>query len=168
MSGHMRDMAVGEALEFRHIDKNVKIQYPFGRKHITAIAGGTGILPILQALHAILGTPGDATQVALLFGNRTSGDIIGRGLLEAWAAGSGGRLKVVNVVSRDDPSWTGRKGHIDRALIEEHSSPLGTDALIMVCGPPPLYDALCGPRDQAELTGTLAEMGYKAEQVFKF
>ena len=32
----------------------------------------------------------------------------------------------------------------------------------------PMYEALCGPRDSKELTGTLATMGYTAEMVFKF
>lgn len=31
-----------------------------------------------------------------------------------------------------------------------------------------MYKALCGPREDEELTGVLADMGYKKEQVYKF
>jgi cytochrome-b5 reductase len=170
MSGHMQQMAIGEDLEFKHIAPNVKIQYPFGKKHITMIAGGTGITPIIQALHAILGTSGDTTEVTLIFGNREQQDILGGSLLEAWAAAAGGRLKVVHILSQaqGDKTWSGLRGHVNKQVLQQHAAPSAADTLIMVCGPPPMYNALCGPRDQAELTGTLAEMGYTKEQVFKF
>ena len=43
------------------------------------------------------------------------------------------------------------------------------DVVIFVCGPPGMYDSLCGPRNEPqELKGILAEMGYTAEQVVKF
>lgn len=170
MSGHLQDMPIGEGLEFKHIEKNVKIQYPFGKKQVTMIAGGTGITPIVQGLHAILGTPGDDTQVTLLFGNRTQGDILGRGLLDDWASKSGGRLRVVHVLSQaaDDATWKGLKGRITRDVLEQNAAGPSSDALVMVCGPPPMYNALCGPRDQSELTGVLADMGFSADQVFKF
>ena len=44
-----------------------------------------------------------------------------------------------------------------------------------VCGPPPLYKAVCGPKGtkddpkaQGELGGLLKDMGYAEEAVFKF
>ena len=52
------------------------------------LSGGTGIMPMLQALHALLGTPGDATVVDLVYGSKTEADpdILARGTLDAWAA----------------------------------------------------------------------------------
>merc|ERR1711924_547515 len=76
MSRHLNDLPLGSSVEFKHIDKNVKIQYPFGKKHVTMLAGGTGITPMVQALHAILGTSGDSTQVSMILGNRTKKDIL--------------------------------------------------------------------------------------------
>ena len=55
-----------------------------------------------------------------------------------------------------------------KQLIEANMPPPSDDTMIFVCGPPPMYNALCGPRDQKELTGALAEMGYTAEMVYKF
>jgi cytochrome-b5 reductase len=174
MTGQLAQLAVGDDIEFKHTEKNVKIQYPFGKKHITMIAGGTGITPIIQALHAILGTPGDTTEVTLLFGNKTQEDMLGKSLLESWELGSGGRLKVVHILcgtglgQKGDSSWPGLRGHVNRQVIEHYAAPPSADTMIFICGPAPMYNTLCGPRDAEELTGVLDQMGYTKEQVFKF
>jgi len=172
MTQHMVKMAIGDDLNFKHIDKNVKVQYPFGKKHITMLCGGTAISPMIQALHAILGTKNDETQVVMLFGNKTEKDCLCKELLDDWESNFPDRLKVVHVLSdaKDNPEWTGEKGFITKELIAKYCvPPSNADSLIMVCGPPPMYDALCGPRDKPdELSGALSDMGYTAEQVFKF
>merc|ERR1712228_876134 len=99
MSTHIQNMAIGGSLEFKHIPFNVKIQYPFGKKSITMLVGGTGITPMIQALHAILGTAEDSTQVTMLFGNKTQSDILCKELLDKWAKDFPSRLKVVHVLS---------------------------------------------------------------------
>ena len=55
----------------------MKIQYPFGARHVGMVVGGTGITPMLQALHALLGTPSDTTTITLLDCNREQRDILG-------------------------------------------------------------------------------------------
>lgn len=170
MSGYLKDLAIGSDVDFKHIEKNVKVQYPFSNKSLTMLVGGTGITPMVQALHAILGTEGDTTEVTMLYGNKTPKDILCQDLLDSWASLSGGRLKVVHVLSdtKDDASWTGEKGFMTKDLIAKHGAPPSAANLVVVCGPPPMYDALCGPRDKPELTGLLADMGFAAEQVYKF
>lgn len=171
MSNYLKDLALGESVEFKHIEKNVKIQYPFGKKHITMLVGGTGITPMIQALHAILGTAGDSTTVTMLFGNKTQNDILCRDLLESWAKASSGRFKIVHMLSeaKNDDAWKGRTGRINKQLLVEETPPASADHLVFVCGPPPMYSALCGPRDKPEeLSGVLEEIGFTADQVFKF
>ena len=54
--------------------------------------------------------------------------------------------------------------------------PAGADNKIMVCGPPPMYKAICGPKKfeegkppkQGEVGGILKELGFTEEGVFKF
>ncbi|CAK0832639.1 unnamed protein product [Prorocentrum cordatum] len=170
MSQYMNSMPIGDSLDFKHIDKNVKIQYPFGRKKLTMLAGGTGITPMMQALHAILGTPGDTTEVTLIFGNKLPQDIMCLELIEDWASRKPERLKVVHILSDvgEDAGWKGARGFITKDVVKEHAAPPSEDTLVMVCGPPPMYAALCGARDDAEVTGALAELGYRKEHVFKF
>ena len=70
VSGAMARMVPGDTLRVKHTPFNVKVAYPFGRKtSVTMIAGGTGVTPMLQALHKLLLTPGDATNITLLNGN---------------------------------------------------------------------------------------------------
>ena len=171
LSQAMAALSIGSNdIKFKHVAPNVKVQYPFGAKHVAMLVGGTGITPMLQALHAILGTEDDTTTVSLLCGNKTEEDILLRATLDGWAAQFPARLRVTHVLS-DAPhssEWRGAHGFIDADAIRAHVPPPADSPLIFVCGPPPMYAALCGARDDAALTGTLAELGYAAERVVKF
>lgn len=127
---------------------------------------------MIQALHAILGDAGSDTEVVMLYGSKVSSDILGQELVDNWARDHKDRFKVVHVLSEEpaDTEWTGARGYIDKELIKSNfpDSSGGDDTMLWICGPPPLYNALCGPRDKKELTGLLADMGYTAEQVYKF
>ena len=171
LTQHMDKMAVGDCLKFKHISFNVKLQYPFnGRTKFGLICGGTGITPMVQALHALLGTPGGEQTAAMLVGNRSQRDILAKETLDDWGASHAGRLAVTHVLSQEpeDSSWAGATGHINKALVVEHMPAPSEQTMILVCGPPPMYGALCGPRTEPEVTGILAELGYDKEQVFKF
>lgn len=48
---------------------------------------------MIQALHALLGTPEDKTEISLLYGSRTSNDILGGAAVDEWSKKSGGRFK---------------------------------------------------------------------------
>lgn len=169
MSKSLGELQTGEEVQFKHIPFNVKTQYPFKKKKIGMIAGGTGITPMLQALHAVLGTKGDDTQVSVLVGNRTREDILAGDMLSAWAAVSE-RLAVTHVLSEEpeDTVWEGPRGFITPELITRHLPGPSEDCMVMVCGPPMMYEAMCGPRDQENITGALAELGFASEQVYKF
>ena len=51
------------------------------------IVGGTGITPMIQALHAILGSERHSDyKVSMLYGSKVSNDILGQELLEKWSS----------------------------------------------------------------------------------
>jgi cytochrome-b5 reductase len=173
MSQHMLSMPIGSTLEFKHIEFNVKLQYEkFQAKQIGMIVGGTGITPMLQALHAILGDSESKAKVSMLYGSQVSSDILGNKMLSKWASNYSDKLSVTHVLSHEpeDSSWDGARGFINKELIEKHlpAPSLGDDAIIFVCGPPPMYNALSGPRGEDEVKGVLAEMGFSSSQVYKF
>ena len=66
--------------------------------------------------------------------------------------------------------------HRKEFIIAAHCAPAidprtgapAADVKVFVCGPPPMYAALCGARDDPAVSGVLAEMGYTSEQVVKF
>lgn len=174
MSRYMHDiMKIGDTLDFKHIEFNVKIQAPFGSpKHICMLVGGTGISPMIQALHAILGSQDSSTtKVTMLYGSKVANDILGLEILEQWSNDYKDRLEVVHILS-DEPTenstWTGLRGFINPTYIEKYIPPPSENPLIFICGPPPMYNALSGPREEKEVTGILGTMGYQTEHVYKF
>merc|ERR1719161_847026 len=170
LSRHLDTLEVGQTVNFKHIPTNVKIQYPFGQQRIGMIVGGTGIAPMIQALHAILGNPNDRTEVSMLYGNTLVEDILAKDMLDAWSASHGDRFSVTHVLSREPngTAWEGKRGHIGRELIQSHLPAPSENCIIFICGPPAMYDTFSGPRGDSKLTGLLADMGYRADQVFKF
>ena len=158
LSRHLHEsMTVGDELEFKHISFNVKLQFPRDEKHIVMIAGGTGITPMIQALHAILDDQQHKEQhVTLIYGSQSSDDILARELLDQWEADYSDKLQVVHVL-----------GHVDMDILQRYA-PVTAETLVLVCGPPPMYESLCGPRDDSELSGILSTLGYAKEQVYKF
>eukprot|EP00804_Cyclotella_cryptica_P007257 CCRYP_017863-RB/>CCRYP_017863-RB protein AED:0.10 eAED:0.10 QI:44/0.66/0.75/1/0.66/0.75/4/230/371 len=190
------DLPIGGEIQFKHIDFNVKIPAPFTQKKIGMIAGvfscclvilamtlnhfyshRTGITPMIQALHAILGNgPSDqkseTEEVTLLYGSRNKNDILGGDMLRRWASTYEDKFKHIDVLSHEpaDSDYDGERGFIDKAKIEKYFPPasLGSDVIIFVCGPPIMYKLLCGPRNEEEVTGILGELGYSSSQVFKF
>lgn len=181
VSGYLHQLAVGSDVDFRHIAFNIKEQYPFeGKKRITMLAGGTGIAPMYQALLKLMHTSGDDREVRLVLGNKTREDILLRNELETWASESSSRFKLVYVVGDKpneptDMTWTSTDqytatmGWIDRAKVEKYCHPPADDTLVMVCGVPALYEALCGPRQTKELAdgSILQQLGYSAHMVAK-
>jgi cytochrome-b5 reductase len=173
MSNYLCNMTVGDTVEFKHIGFNVKIQAPFRQKKIVMLVGGTGITPMIQALHAILGdNENDKQDVVMLYGSRVATDVLGKEMMDSWAKDHSDRFKVVHVLSHEpeDSEWTGLRGYIDKEKMKTYlpDPSVGDDLIIFVCGPPPMYDAFCGPRTDKELTGLLAELGYNKDQVCKF
>ena len=172
MSQQLARLPIGASVDFKHIKFNVKLQYPFRARKIVMLVGGTGIAPMLQALHALLGTPHDRSETTVLYSSKLERDILARGTLDAWEAAHPDRLRVRHTLTREPEAgsgWTGRRGRIDAALLREHlPPPTEEDVLIFVCGPPAFYESLSGPRTDEGLSGLLAEMGYAANQVVKF
>jgi len=130
------------------------------------IAGGTGINPMLQALHGILGenkTPESRTKVALLYRSQTSNDVIGKEMLDVWADSHKETLSVTHVLSQEPvtSSTAARgmdRGHITKERIEAAFPDASHDVKIFVCGPPIMYNTFCGPREETEITGVLGKM----------
>jgi cytochrome-b5 reductase len=179
MSNHLFGLAVGDEVLFKHITFNVKIQYPFvAFKSVSMVCAGTGITPMFQALQRLLDTPGDTTKIAMLYGNKTVEDILLRDELEAYAKKHEDRFRLVMVVGqgKDDegpPGWHeagNDSGWIDEEKVAKYCHPPADDTCVFVCGVPPMYNALCGPRDQKEIKegSTLHKLGYANGSCFKF
>lgn len=126
---------------------------------------------MFQAVQRVLDDPADKTEVTLLYGSKTESDILLRAELDALAAKHPAQLKLHYVLSDGAPEgWAGEVGIVDEDKISRLCAAPAADTLVFVCGVPPMYDSLCGPRNEAELAdGTvLKKLGYTQEMVFKF
>ena len=68
------------------------------------------------------------------------------------------------------PGWTGETGWVDEAKVKKFCHAPADDTCVFVCGVPPLYNVMCGPRNEKALKeGTvLHNLGYAESSVFKF
>lgn len=170
-----KHLKVGDVLEFK--GPIVKYHADDARKKtrgIGMIAGGTGITPMLQMAEELLRT-GYTSPLTLVYCNQTPGDIMLKSRLDALqqAHANFSVHYMVDAVPKGT-SWNGGTGYVTRDVISkwmpspEHKD----DALVLVCGPPPMMKAVSGnkvsPKDQGPLQGILKDMGYRESQVFKF
>jgi NAD(P)H-flavin reductase len=58
------------------------------------------VTPMLQALHALLGSPGDTTEVSMLYGSKVANDVLARETIDRWAEEHQDRFKVTHGTSR--------------------------------------------------------------------
>jgi predicted ferric reductase len=122
----------------------IAIQAPFGRfsyvlhpaEHdLVFIAGGIGITPFMSMLRHMRDTASDM-EVLLLYANRTEEDIVFRNELDSFSSQSHPRLHLVHVLSKAGDTWSGERGHINRALIEKQFIGDLRDKTFYLCGPP--------------------------------
>jgi cytochrome-b5 reductase len=171
MSSHIYHLKRGDKLQIKGpipklgYTKNMK-------KHLGMLAGGTGITPMLQVLEEVLSEKDDNTHVSLVFANNTEEDIILKDRLDALAKKHPNFEVHYVVATPKETSWNGHTGFINADIIKKHIPGPAEDVMVFVCGPPPFYQALSGPKapdySQGELAGVLKDLGYTSAQVFKF
>ncbi|KHN96823.1 NADH-cytochrome b5 reductase [Metarhizium album ARSEF 1941] len=172
MSTHMHDLVPGQRLDF----KGPLPKYPWTENkhdHIGLIAGGTGITPMYQLCRAIFNNSNDKTKVTLVFGNVTEEDILLRSKLAELENTYPRRFRAFYVLDKPPKDWQGNKGYISKELLKTVlPEPKEENIKVFVCGPPGLMKAISGPKvspqDQGELSGSLKDLGYSKEQVYKF
>lgn len=98
-----------------------------GRVHVAAVAGGSGITPIMAIARSVLAAGG---RVDLLYGNRDEASVIFGAELERLAAATAGRLRVRHVLGEA----------MDAAAIRAWADDAGA-AAFHVCGPEGLMAA---------------------------
>ena len=101
-------------------------------KKIVALAGGAGITPFASMAKEIAHGTMDA-ELTLLYGSVSADDIVLKEELEQIDCP---RVKIVHVLSGDNPGWKGEKGFLDAELIRRYAP---EDASFFICGPQAMY-----------------------------
>lgn len=102
---------------------------------VLLVAGGTGIAPLRSMLMEALASE-HPPVVHVVYSARAVDELAYRGELEQLERD--GRIGLTLTVTREEGQWQGRRGRIDRALLEGVLSSANTWCL--VCGPRTLVD----------------------------
>ena len=105
-------------------------------KQVVAIAGGSGITPFYSMAAAIADGIEDF-DLTILYGSRTADGILLKDEIEAVAARSKGRVKVIHVLSHEEKEGF-EHGFITAELIRKYA-PQG-DYSVFMCGPKAMYN----------------------------
>jgi len=137
------------------------------------LAGGTGIAPMFQALHPILKTPNEKTQIRLLYGNKTPNDILLKTELDELVNSYPERFMVYYVVGEEEfddraQEFGFESGWIDEEKIKRLAFPPQEDSIVWLCGVDNMYNSLAGSRLKPLTPGSvLHNLGYTDEMIWR-
>jgi len=152
MSCYLDTKKVGDELE---IDGPVGLHTYLGRgkfksgskemsaKRYGLLAGGAGITPMLQLVHAALQDPKDTTSFSLIYANKTEDDILCRDIMEEMAESSNGRFSLHYTLDFPPEKWAHKQGFITADMIKELLPAPDVEPIILMCGPPPMVEFAC-------------------------
>jgi predicted ferric reductase len=103
------------------------------------IAGGIGITPMMSMIRT-LADRGDQRPVILIYGGKDWESAAFREELEVQQTRL--NLKVVHVLSKPPPGWTGEQGYITAELFKRHLPPPYADHEYFICGPGVMMDGI--------------------------
>jgi ferredoxin-NADP reductase len=134
------------ALAALKVGESVLLKGPFGNftfdgehKKIGMISGGIGITPLRSMIKYSI-DKGLRTDIILLYSNRNENDIAFNDEFERLQK-QNANIKVVNTVTRPDPSWSGVSGRIDGEMIKRYM-PDYNDRIIYTSGPSKMVDSM--------------------------
>ncbi|KAF8649826.1 hypothetical protein AX16_005591 [Volvariella volvacea WC 439] len=154
ISRHVSLLKIGDKIRV----KGPKGQFTYTpglTNHISMIAGGTGITPMIQIIRAILKNPFDKTTISLIYANVNHDDILLKAELDELVERHGEtRFKLYYVLNNPPEAWKGGVGFVTKEHIAERlSNPGATNSKLLLCGPPPMIGAM---------KKHLEELGYPA------
>ncbi|GMR37202.1 hypothetical protein PMAYCL1PPCAC_07397 [Pristionchus mayeri] len=172
LSKHIHAMKEGDKLECDgprgHIVYKGRGTFVIGRSkkrekrtfhHLTAIAGGSGITPLLQILKSSLEDYSDCCSLHLVFANSSDKDVFLREELDALAETHSTRFRLTYTVSKAGDGWRGCVGRPDSSVVFKLIPRPSDDHVVMICGPNPMVKSV---------VNGLKEMGHQERNVLVF
>jgi NAD(P)H-flavin reductase len=140
---------VTSALHALGVGDKIGIRGPFGNgfpfaelkgRNLIYVAGGIGLIPLRSSIvHALLHRE-DFGRIILLYGAKSSMELMYRPNIEEWRKRDGFETYVT--IDRAEPGWNGDVGFV-HTLIEKANIPTD-NTTAFVCGPPIMFNAVIG------------------------
>ncbi len=85
----------------------------------------------------------DSTKITLIFGNRSTKDILLKSEFDEIVKSKKMNLTVVYTIDKKEDGWEGEVGYINKELISKYCEDITSDGtFVLTCGPPLMCDAL--------------------------
>ncbi len=132
--------AVTDAIFRLRVGDAVGIRGPYGTgwpmkralgRDVVIVSGGIGLAPVRPAIRKVLSSRGDHESVSIVYGSRTSDDLLYQDDLHDWKSRFDVNVQIT--VDRDTPDWTGDVGVVTPLISRLSFDPISTIAF--VCGP---------------------------------
>ncbi|XP_061675147.1 cytochrome b5 reductase 4 isoform X2 [Syngnathoides biaculeatus] len=135
LTQHLNSLYIGGHVSVSGPEGTFSLCPLHGTTGLYLLAAGTGFTPMCRLIKLVLREITSIRKIQLLFFNRCEHDIVWRKELEELTANDE-RFQVEHILSEPSENWTGRKGHVDDAIIKDFlSKPEGSKFYVCVCGP---------------------------------
>jgi NAD(P)H-flavin reductase len=116
-------------------------------KNVIYAAGGIGLIPLRSSIVHVLQHRKDFGRIILLYGARSSKDLMFRYMIDEWKRIEG--FETFFTIDAAEPGWTDHVGFV-HTLIGPAAIPV-EDTVAFVCGPPIMFNAVIGGLQKAGL-----------------
>ena len=120
-------------------------------KNLIFIGGGIGLAPIWSVLQTALGQKEDYGQLTLIYGARTSKDLVFKQELEELKK----KMTVHLSIDVEEPDWQEFVGFVPQNVLDKKPSP--AKAITVTCGPPIMIKFVIK---------ALKDLGFEDEQIY--
>ncbi len=147
---HLSVRQVGKVTRALHELKagdKIGLRGPFGNgfpfeaikgKNVVYVAGGIGLIPLRSSIVHVLQHRKDFGRIILIYGSRSSKELMYRDMIAAWRATEG--FETYFTIDRPEPGWTGPVGFV-HTLIGPAQVPV-ENTVAFVCGPPLMFNSV--------------------------
>ena len=154
---------VTKALHELNVGDSVGFRGPYGRgfpieemrgRDLIFVGGGIGMAPLRSLLWHCLDTRDDFGDVTVIYGARSTQDLVYKQDLGEWAARDDLRTVLTVDPGGETPDWAGEVGFVPTILEKVDPSP--DNAVVITCGPPIMIRFVLV---------SLTKMGFAPEQI---
>jgi len=148
------ELNVGDTVGFRGPYGNGFPIEDLRGKNLLFVGGGIGLAPLRSLIQNCLDTRENFSDITILYGARSTGDLVSKDELAEWKGMSGVATVLTVDPGGEDDDWKGKVGFVPTILEEMKPSP--DNSVLVTCGPPIMIKFVLA---------SAAKLGFTPEQI---